>query len=139
MSANDNVCHFEGNRLDQLYLVISIDGSPAEKVQVWGYTTCSDRGFTDAERIHSTNAFYYINTKLGDEIRIKQVEKRVYIYSFLYSIDLKATEVDSCTLSSKPCSCLILGDGQTHHFGVDSSFPPAQIFLNCSYLETSVQ
>ena len=138
LGPNDNVCHLDAVLVDQLYMVINIEGSPAVKTQVWGYTSCSDRGFTDAERIYPNNAFTYIDRQLGNEIRVKQTEKRNYLYSFLHSIVLKATEVDSCTLSKKPCSCQILGDGQVHHFGVSSTnHSPAQIFLNCKYVAST--
>lgn len=119
-------------------MIISIEGSTSEKIQLWGFTSCSDRGFTDAERIYPNNAFTYRNRELGDDIRVRQTVQKNYIYYYLQSIVLKATEVDDCWLSGKPCSCRILGDGQVHHYGVNSTqHPPAQIFLNCSYI-TSV-
>lgn len=139
LSPLDNVCHAEANFEDQLYLIYSIDGSASQKIKTWGYTSCSNKGFTDARRIDSTNAFVYRDREIGDEIRVRQEEIKNYVYSVLYSIVLKANEVDGCIIGNKPCSCRILGDGQVHHYGVNSTYPPATVYLNCTYLSTSIQ
>ena len=48
LSQSDNVCHFDAVMEDQLYLIINMDGSPSEKIQTWGMTSCLDKGWTDA-------------------------------------------------------------------------------------------
>jgi hypothetical protein len=76
---------------DQLYLILSINGSPSEKIQQWGMCNCWDRGWTDAERIATKESFTYVNEKLGDWITFKQEVKYNYLYSFLHSIVMKVT------------------------------------------------
>ena len=139
LGPSGNVCHFDAVFEDQLYLVYSIDGSPSQRIKTWGYTSCGNKGFTDASRISASNAFVYRDKEMGDEIRVMQEEKRNYAYSVLISIVLKANEVNGCVISNKPCSCRILGDGQVHHFGVNSTHPPATVYLNCTYIDTSIK
>lgn len=81
-------------------------------------SNCWNHGWTDAERISTIGSFFYIDTKLGDEIRLKQEVKYNYVFAFLHSIILRVTEVVECTLAHMPCTCRILGDGQVHHYGV---------------------
>ncbi len=91
LSNNDNICHFDAALEDQLYLILSINGSPSEKIQQWGMCNCRMHGWTDAERISSTYSFSYINENLGDWIMFKQEVKYNYLYSFLHSIVMKVT------------------------------------------------
>jgi hypothetical protein len=75
----------------------------------------------------------------GREIYIPFIdETKKYYRGGLLVVIIQTSRVDNpVKLNNLPYNCVIYGDGEIQHFGIDiPDYPPAQIYLRCDKITT---
>jgi hypothetical protein len=119
--------------------MLSIDGSPFQKVKMYGYTVCSGTAIFCYNALLVSPGAIYQDPNLGDYIGFEQQSRKVFHQGYLINIvaTLTHTDANDCQLMGMPCRCRILGDGQKHHFGTNrTDHPPATVYMNCTLIRT---
>jgi hypothetical protein len=132
---NDNVCHF-GQRSDLIRIKISIDDFQIKTVVGYGFTLCDNWIRTDALRIMPASCWIASSEDSKEYfLSFSDETKRTYMGGVLFLITQKSTVNNPVTLNGLPYNCVIYGDGQVQHFGIDfPKYEPAQIYLKCDQI-----
>lgn len=128
----DNVCHF-GEQSDLIRLKINIDGFETKTIVTFGDTQCDNWILTDALRIIPADYWLAISEDSKEYyLTFTDETKRIYMGGALLTIVQKSTVNNPVTLNGQLYSCVIFGDGQVQHFGINfPNYEPAQIYLKC--------
>lgn len=113
---DDNVCRF-GENWDTLWLNIDIDGTNSTRFAVWAKTGCRD-GISGWNRIAPMS---YWTSNAFDNYYLQFNEETSYLgqNGVYLGIIQKTTVVNPAKIFDRDYNCVIVGDGEVHHFGID--------------------
>jgi hypothetical protein len=112
----DNVCHY-GESSDIVWLNIDMDGKKSTRIAAWAKTGCTD-GTINIQRITPMTYWTYIAFE-DHYIRFNEETSFIAQNGVCLAIIQKTTIINPAKVFSQDYNCMIDGDGELRHFGID--------------------